>query len=409
MSGYLFIFGNTPQLSHAELSVFFPSNRLITSDVAFVDQDLDPATWINRLGGTVKIAKVTAEYLALTPEEIASLLKKSDNRTFGLSSYTKKFSITPSFLRDVKYLLVSARFVLPKVGDTLSSVVVAKEKLVELVIVEEGGRWLVGRTVAIQDFGSWNRRDYGRPSVDPKAGMLPPKVARMAANLAIPAIPAFEPGSNFKKGWIPGQARNDINPILLDPFCGMGTILAEALLIGWTVIGSDNSDETIVKAGKNLEWLTMLDSRNQSPSIPGIVGSWKLLLSDATHISEKIPPESIDAIVTEPFLGSTEIGDKRSRQGGTSDTQEKVKNTIKGLEKLYIGCLKDWKKILVPGGKVVIALPEYAISGKTYFVKKVIDRCESLGYTVLLGPIDYFRPQAMVRRKFFVLQKYGTH
>ena len=119
-------------------------------------------------------------------------------------------------------------------------------------------------------------------------------------------------------------------------------------------------------------------------------------------MSEHLKPESVDAIVTEPFLGSTEIGDKRH-------LQEKVKNMIKGLEKLYIGCLRDWQKILKPGGKVIIALPEYRIEDKMFFVKKVIDRCENLGYTTLHGPIEYSRPQAIVRREFFVLQKHGTH
>ena len=82
-----------------------------------------------------------------------------------------------------------------------------------------------------------------------------------------------------------------------------------------------------------------------------------------------------------------------------------VKNIIKGLEKLYIGCLRDWFKILIPGGKVVIALPEYAFGGRVYFVKKVIDMCENLGYTTLDGPIAYSRPQAIVRRMFYKFQK----
>ena len=79
-----------------------------------------------------------------------------------------------------------------------------------------------------------------------------------------------------------------------------------------------------------------------------------------------------------------------------------VKNIIKGLEKLYIGCLRDWHKVLKKGGVVVMALPVYNINGKTYFVKKVIDMCEMLGYTTLAGPIEYSRPQAVVKRNFFV-------
>ncbi len=102
---------------------------------------------------------------------------------------------------------------------------------------------------------------------------------------------------------------------------------------------------------------------------------------------------SIDAIVTEPFMGDTKA------------KPAEVKNIVKGLEKLYIGCLRDWQRVLKDHGIVVIALPKYEINGKTYFVKKVIDMCENLGYTIVAGPIEYSRPQAVVKRAFYVFQK----
>src|SRR3989344_5585326 len=93
---------------------------------------------------------------------------------------------------------------------------------------------------------------------------------------------------------------------LLDPFCGMGTILAEALLLGWQVIGSDQSEEVVVKAQANLRWLGLK--------------THKLFTSDATHISEKV--ESVDAIVTEPFMGKPNV------------SRENVKDIMTGLSKL---------------------------------------------------------------------------
>ncbi len=374
MSGYLFIFGNTPDLSRAELSVFFPDYTLISTEVAYVEGYVDPRQWIRRLGGTVKIAKVIARPSVLDPADIAGDLQNisSGRLSFGISSYSKDFSVLTAFLRHVKAELIrvgiSSRFVIPREGNALSSVVVDKQELVELVVAGANGGWLIGRTVVVQDFTEWNKRDYGRPAIDPKVGMLPPKVARMAVNLAFPETR----GSTTEER------------ILLDPFCGMATILGEALFSGWEVIGSDQSEDVINKAKKNLEWL----AKN---------GTWNLFISDATHVSEKIPAGSVDAVVTEPFLGETNA------------KFQDVKNIIKGLDKLYIGCLKDWKKVLKPGGKVVIALPEYSIDNQIFTVKKVIDNCEIYGYTVLKGPIAYYRPQAIVRRKFFVLQKYGSH
>jgi tRNA G10 N-methylase Trm11 len=170
----------------------------------------------------------------------------------------------------------------------------------------------------------------------------------------------------------------------------MGTICAEAAMRGVNVIGSDSDKETIEKAQKNMSWL--LSRYRLSSSI-------RLLHADATHIDEIIDKKTIDAIVTEPFLGSSRIGKDEQIN------RNKLQKIIKGLEKLYIGSLKCWTLILKSRGIVVIAFPEYAVNTGTYGVKKVIDRCETLGYTKVLGPIAYSRPQAKVKRLFFVFQK----
>ena len=86
-------------------------------------------------------------------------------------------------------------------------------------------------------------------------------------------------------------------------------------------------------------------------------------------------------------------------------TPQRVKNILKGLEKLYIGSLREWTNILKPGGKVVIAMPAYDIQRVVVRVKNVVDRCESLGYTLITGPIEYSRPHAVVRREFYIFQK----
>ena len=38
-------------------------------------------------------------------------------------------------------------------------------------------------------------------------------------------------------------------------------------------------------------------------------GRFIFFLSDATHVSKHLEPDSIDAIVTEPYMGSTDIGE----------------------------------------------------------------------------------------------------
>lgn len=333
---YLFVFGNTPELSKLELDSVHTSG--------------DPLEIANKLGGTVKIAKefgsfATEEELIekITEHLISLKLPKID---FGVSGHSGLSKIIKKNLEEVG---IKARFVLPREGNDLSSVVVTKQKLIEIIVKDDK----IGQTIWVQDFEEWNKRDYGRPAVDPKAGMLPPKIARMMVNIA--------GGST-----------------ILDPFCGVGTVLAEALMVGRTVFGSDVSKAQVERTQKNLEWL------NKHP--------FRLFENDARNISSKIT-EKIDAIVTEPDLGhSTD------------------KNLREKLGYLYISSLTDWQKILKPGGKVVMVIPTFTVSKdkELHLVKMVLDRAKIMGYSEFHEPIAYHRPQAIVKRNICFLT-YGTH
>lgn len=353
MKSYLYIFGRTPDLAFLELLTFAPDAARIAPEVAQSAQLIS----IEALGGTVKIAEVVSE-LFIEPKS-----------TFGISVYGDH-QMSVKQLDQMKKQYTASRFVAAKDGP-LSSVVIKKNKVQEFIIVKS----IVGKTMEVQDFEDWSHRDFGRPFADPKAGMLPPKVSRMAVNIA-----------GIGKG-----------KTLLDPFCGMGTILSEGLLMGWNVLGSDQDAQTLEKTRGNLRWIT-------GSNTLGV--TYRLVESDAVHISEHLDGAMVDAIVTEPFMGAAQTPSRdsvrrRALPGGNPD----IKNTIKGLEKLYIGCLRDWQRILKPHGVVVMAFPQYAVGGRTYFVKKVIDMCETLGYTIQAGPIEYGRPGAIVKRQFFKFQK----
>jgi len=385
MDTHIFLFGRTPELAFLELKTFFPDAALVggVAAVSHLELPIHPNLLLSRLGGTVKIARLSGEVTTCTPESLAGFIRDSEHRIiFGVSVYGNMPRVSRATLEQMKMLLEgagkSARFVEARDGKSLSSVVVAKESVSELVVIAQDGKFIVGQTIAVQPFEDWGERDFGRPYADPQAGMLPPKVSRMVINIA-------------------DRVRDLSRPLaeksLLDPFCGMGTILAEALVMGWNVVGSDRDEVAVEKARANLRWLT------QKPdAVPGV--TYRLSVSDAVHVSDTMDKESIDAIVTEPFMGDTKIASRAPRLP-TDD----LKNTIKGLEKLYIGCLRDWAKVLKPRGVVMMALPRYAVNGKTYFVKKVIDMCEILGYTTVAGPIEYSRPQAVVRRSFYLFQK----
>ncbi len=308
---YKFIFGNTPDLAQAELEA--------------VGADKSPEELIKLLGGTVKIAEVLPEDVRL-----ADIITGD----FGISDLTGKINIL-KLCKDIK-AETGKRFVLPQKNNVLSSVVVKKQKLTEIII---GEGWM-GKTVAVQDFEDWGKRDYGRPCASGHIGMLPPKVGRMMVNIAM----SSEQGT------------------VLDPFCGTGTILMEAATLGYKIIGSDINQRQIEKTKKNLEWAAQ--------NFKFQISNFKLHCWDATRISEKV--FRVDAIVTEPDLGPRP-----------------------NLEKLYLDCLANWIKVIKPGGKIVIALP---------FVKNVLDKAQGLGYTLVGGPYLYARPQAVVKRHICILK-----
>jgi tRNA G10 N-methylase Trm11 len=381
---YLFFLGRSHELAFQELSVFFPTSSQISDTIVEVSDDsfthnkkeLPIKDALSVLGGTVKIAQILGSETTLSPLDIAKyILKESDGKlTFGMSSYEGVPKVSERTNREIKEILEKggrkARFILPKEHAILSGVAVSKQDVLEINIAAHDGAFLITKTVALQEFEEWAIRDFERPFYDSKKGMLPPKAARMAVNIGLGAD---------------AQGKT-----LLDPFCGMGTIPSEALLEGAIVMGSDSDKDAVEKAKKNDIWL-----RSYHTTLPPIT----YFVSDATHVSQQIRKETIDVIVTEPFMGSPKLG-----EGKITDPKE-IKNSIRGLEKLYIGCLKDWQKILKPKGVVVIAIPQIVLANTKYSVKTVIDSCETLGYTNLLGPLPYSRPQAVVRRMFYKFVK----
>lgn len=373
------MFGRTPRLAFLELTSCLPSASLLSEGVGLVQDSSIVKDLASRLGGTVKVAEVIGKIEELSGADLAKYIDTRDTGkkiVFGVSVYGIEGCDMHTLLRDIKQIVEKsghmARYVASHEGSVLSSVVVTKQHVQELIAVRSENGYIIGKTLAVQEFEEWSKRDYGRPYADPKSGMLPPKVARMLVHAAV-------------------GVRGD-GMTILDPFCGMATILAEALLEHCRVIGGDQDPHIVSKARRNLEWLATV---YRDVDVSHLV----FYAGDATGVSRHIQIESVDAIITEPFMGTTKLG------GGAITDEEKVRNIMKGLEKLYIGCLREWHKVLKPSGKVVIAFPEYHIKDKIYAVKKVIDMCEKLGYTNVVGPIEYGRPQAIVKRKFYLFEK----
>lgn len=335
---YFFVLGNHPALSRAELEA-----RLLFTDrhhptpqffLGTVAKAINSSEFIKTVGGTIKMGRIITTTTSrphdifLASLEILKAAAKSGKFNFGMSSYgidtfdTRKVGL--ALKQELKNQGVSCRLVVSR-EKTLSSVVVEQNKLVssgrELVYIGDHQRMLIGVTEAVQPFKSLSDRDYGRPARDDYSGMLPPKVAQIMLNLA-----------QLKK-----------TDKLLDPFCGSGTVLTEAMLMGYThMFGSDISKKAISDSQSNCQWI-----KKYQPD----VGLPQLNVSDARDLLKFHKKNSINAIVTEVYLGP---------QRGAIN----ISALSRDLVTLYEASLEVFNEILVNGGKIVMALPAFISKGQ---------------------------------------------
>lgn len=381
------ILGIHPELSVTELETVTKTKVDQSSDqAAMFDSVIDLQELQNKLGGTQKLGEILGsvkDHQELEKHLYALLLEKSGNGKlkFGISVYdlgspkrTKEIQkymhkVGIALKKSIKESGQSVRLVTSN-EPTLSTVVVEKNKLVtkgiEFVLLVEDAEIHVGVTKAVQDFEDWSHRDYDRPGRDAKSGMLPPKLARIMVNLT-----GAEPSPSY----------------LLDPFCGSGTILMEASLLGFdNVIGSDISQKAIDDTRTNLEWLTKENYR---------VADSTLICISATELTNQLEASSVDVIVTEPFLGNPRTGKERTQD---------VEHTIEALTELYEAAFRELDVILKPGGVIVVASPVHYIKEQAFPVPTAA-MLEDLGYTALHKPLLYKRENQFVGRNILVFKK----
>jgi len=382
MNTYFFIFGNTPQLSFAELKSILTDQEIkpvFDNMVAVELENDDKATQLmDILGGTVKILKLEQEFTEKLDEDqthqaVTELLSSlAEKPTFAFTHHGDK-TIDISDISIKKYLRkqgIKSRFL--ESGKGLSaSVLLHQKKVIEIYLIETENISYLAKTVGIQNIDQWTVRDRGKPYFNRKKGMLPPKVARMMVNLAISE--KSEVRSEERKRQI----------TIYDPFCGTGTILIEAMVRGYDVIGSDLDIESVYGSETNLIWFKgeyRLDN------------FYKIFKKDVSQVTSNDTSKKVDAIVTEPFLGKQ-----------TPDLN-KVPNIFKGLEKLYLGAFKTWTKILNKGAKVVIIFPLIEAGHQRYDFHKLIDKLVDFDYTLEIEPIVYARKGAVVKRQICVFK-----
>jgi tRNA G10 N-methylase Trm11 len=384
-----FILGNNPALSIAEISAVFslgdnPKVELLGQEVFLLETEnnFNPAELIKKLGGIIKIGIISNEF-DFDNQKIVAEAEKLINTSyegkikFGISHYgNKQLNLKIIGMEIKKYLKeknISVRWVVSR-DKVLSSVVVEQNKLIsqgaEIILIQKDNHVLMGKTLAVQPFKELSFRDFGRPARDDFSGMLPPKLAQIIINLAVPPL-LTRRGAGGEVGGAGGE-------VILDPFCGSGTIITEAMLMGYkNLIGFDISPKAIEDTKKNIEWTKNKFNIQHS--------TFNIQIKDATTLSNNLKQNSIDAIITEPFLGP---------QRGKKNIGE----IITELEKLYSDSLKEFKKILKPKGRIVMIWPVFHISQSTHSIQPNIN-----GFKII-NPI----PENLRQSKKIILTERNT-
>jgi len=394
---YFFALGHQPKLSLAEIKSVLSSLtdfvvKSISSEICIIEikEKIDLNLIQKRLGGTIKIGKIIQESegskilfstILDTVNKIYSNLNNS-KVYFGFSLYnlTTKSLDFNIFTRQVKFLALKLKNKLKSQGFSsrwvsskkriLSSVIIKRNKVLEngfeIVLLIDFKKIFLAQTLTCQDFRAYEIRDFKRPVRDIKRGMIPLRLAKIMLNLA-------DEGKNHSQ-------------IILDPFCGLGTILQEAAGLGYSyLIGSDNDKKAVDGTKENLKWFTYLNSKFQA----------NIFQIDVKKISQKIEPFSIDLIVTEPYLGPLKIRDWQLE--------------VKKISELYSLSFKEFKKILKPNGRICIIFPAFLDSNRNLHFLPILEKLRKMDWRIKpftngtkRGSIVYSRPDQFVYREIFI-------
>jgi len=258
---------------------------------------------------------------------------------YWITSLWEKFNLKTTLLRlkkELKKSWISSRFV-NKDFKSINSATIIWENLVkrwtDFSYINNRNRKYLGKTIWVQDIGSYSKRDYEK-SRDMQIGMLPPKLSQMMINLA----------------WL--------EKTIYDPFAWLWTILIEAELMWFNwLYWSDLNPKMVETSTKNTKWI--IEKLNakfiNEASFWNKVKNW--------------------IIVSEWYLWEVMTQKNISR--------DRILEQRKGLEKLYIPFFENLKKWWF-SWNIVISFPFWEIKWKYFYFEEICsileEYCEILPY-----------------------------
>lgn len=400
----LLILGRQPALGTAELESLYGADALVPISEDAIGLNLAPEDVdFTRLGGSIKLCKVldTLDFddwgsiqkslLRSLPGCIQDIPKgklKLGLSTYGLRARPAEINATGLELKKVIKQTGRSIRIVPNKSTELNSAQVIHNQLtgttgIELVLVRSGRQTILAQTVAEQDIDAYAKRDQMRPMRDAKVGMLPPKLAQVLVNLAV--------------GQIEENRNQKLEIRILDPFCGTGVLLQEALLMGYKAYGTDIEKRMVEYSEANLKWLET--THNLKP------GMGQVEIGDATSYTWSHP---IDVVAGETFLGKPLT---------SLPPRHVLDKVIAECDAIHEQFLRNIAEQLTPGTRLCLGVPAWKLSTPhsplpTKFLHlKTLANLDKLGYTrkkfvhVRDQELIYHRPDQIVARELVILEK----
>lgn len=355
-----FILGRNPKLSRLEILSYLESRSIKFKEILFEENflvlefpeffNLD----IQELGGTIKSGKISFEGNFNEFEKFLSNeeLIPEDKFNYAVFGNIEPDAIKEKFKREKrKATLKHGREDIKFQGNIINRLPKSKHSL---FLLEEREKIYFGIVDKTYNYEEVEKRDMQKP-VRRESLAISPRLAKILINLS-------------------GAKEKDR---LLDPFCGIGGILQEALIKGISVFGIDKDREAIEDCKKNIEWLKK---------------NYKI---NAKHILESkdskfAPNNQFDAIATETPLG---ILLKKK------PTDTEAKKIIENFEKLITPILSRLREIKKENAKIAITFP--VINSLKVNSKRL---AYNTGLKIIIEPIQESRPDQFISREILVFR-----
>lgn len=322
---YFFVFGRNPTLSYAELISYlkshgiaykilsFKQNFLVLSvgeGIKFNVQDFGGVLRIgkaNKVKNQKELDKLIIDYFMMSEKFSYSVISNADQEIISdiedkLQEKFKKEKLKAQVRHG------NAGKIKMQEGEDFEM----SKSDVEFFYYEDEKDKYFGGIDQKYSYKDVKERDMQKP-VRREALAISPRLAKILINL-----------SQVREG-----------ELLVDPFCGIGVIIQEAVLKGINCFGVDKDKYAIEDARKNMEWIS---------SKYKVTGNARFYVGN----SAKMPHVKIYGVATEPALG--ELVKKKILDAAAG-------NYIKQFENLIVPILQRIKDIKVPHAKVVLTMP----------------------------------------------------